>query len=118
MRLLTADGFVGINPEAKHGSSGDYVKTRLGTKEYSDSETVWYNAIIYGKLAGLVLKKVKKGDSIIVSGTLLKGRNGKEDDTIVVTEFSWSKAKNNKPEPKQNVDEEFNFDAYDEIPFS
>lgn len=118
MRLLTADGYVGITPEPKRGKNGDYVKFRLGTKEHSDDETVWYNVIVKGHLAKIVLERVKKGESVVVSGTLLKGRNVNEDDTIMMTEFSWSKAKRTQPEPQSDDLNDFDFESYDEIPFA
>lgn len=119
MRTITADGRVGTPPEPKHGKKYDYVKFRLGTKEYGDDETMWFNVLCYDRVARIVMENLKVGNHIMIIGILLQQRRATDDPTIKLLDFKWlNSPKEEKEEPE---DEEFNFgdwDSYQEIPFN
>jgi single-stranded DNA-binding protein len=117
MRILQLTGNVGTNPEPKHGKNSDYVKFRLSSKEFNDSETWWFNVLCYGKLAATVLKNVKVGQPLIVVGKMLQPRNGDKDGTIMMLEFEWQKTATQETEEKKD-DGGFDFDIedFDSIP--
>jgi len=119
-------GNVGKDPEVKRLESGNIVaKFSMATnKSYTNKsgekvkETSWHNIVLWGKLAELAEKYVKKGDSIIIEGEIsYRTYEDKDKVTKFTTEiigkelhFAGSKKEYPKPEPekewkgKQQVD--------------
>jgi single-strand DNA-binding protein len=72
------------------------------------TETAWHNVVLWGKLAELAEKYVKKGDSLIIEGEIsYRSYENKEKQTVYTTEiignalhFAGSK-KEEKPESKE-----------------
>jgi single-strand DNA-binding protein len=109
-------GNVGKDPEVKRLESGKIVaKFSLATnKTYSNqsgekiTETAWHNIVLWGKLAELAEKYVKKGNSVIIEGEIsYRSWEDKDGITKYMTEiigdklhFAGSKKEDDKPEPK------------------
>lgn len=106
-------GNVGKDPEVKRLESGKVVvKFSLATnKSYTNrqgekiTETAWHNIVLWGKLAELAEKYVKKGNSIIIEGEInYRTYENKESLTIYTTEIIGDKlhfAGGKKEEEKQ-----------------
>jgi single-strand DNA-binding protein len=122
-------GNVGKDPEVKRLESGKIVaKFSLATnKSYNNTqgekitETAWHNIVLWGKLAELAEKYVKKGNSVIIEGEIsYRSYENKDGQTVYMTEiigdklhFAGSKKEDDKPEPskgKQHVDSMSNID--------
>lgn len=67
---ITIVGNVGKDPEQKDGKAGPMAKFSVGVSTRRDAETQWYNVTAFGKTAEVVLRYVKKGGSVLVSGGL------------------------------------------------
>jgi single-strand DNA-binding protein len=67
---ITIIGNVGKDPEQKEAKTGPMAKFSVGVSTRRDAETQWYNVTAFGKTAEVVLKYVKKGGSVMVSGGL------------------------------------------------
>lgn len=67
---ITIVGNVGKDPEQKDGKAGPMAKFSVGVSARRDAETQWFNVTAFGKTADVVLKYVKKGGSVLVSGGL------------------------------------------------
>ena len=70
-------GNVGKDPEVRETKSGKVVNLVLATSErYTDKSgqkqenTEWHNLVVFGKLADVVTKYVKKGDKLYVEGSI------------------------------------------------
>lgn len=113
-------GNVGKDPEVKRLESGKIVaKFAMATnKSYNNNsgekitETAWHNIVLWGKLAELAEKYVKKGNSVIIEGEIsYRSYENKEKQTVYLTEiignamhFVGSKkeeAKQDEPTPKE-----------------
>ena len=110
-------GNVGKDPEVKRLESGKTVaKFALATnKSYKNqvgekvTETQWHNIILWGKLADLAEKYVKKGSPIIIEGEIqYRNYENKEGQTIYITEiignalhFAGGKKEETKADDKQ-----------------
>lgn len=63
-------GRVGRDPEGRYTKQGESVATfSLATDGYND-KTDWHNVTVFGKTAGNVVKHVKKGSVVGVSGRI------------------------------------------------
>jgi len=114
-RLLVITGYIGTEPEAKHGKSSDYVKFRFSTKEPGESETWWFNVLCYGHDAKIALDKFKVKDYMQVAGRLLPPlKESQTSPTIVLIDFKW--LRQDQPQPQKETKEGFDFDIFDEIP--
>ena len=89
-------GNVGKDPEVRTLESGKEVaKFSLATnKSYTNqqgekiTETSWHNIILWGKLAELAKKYVKKGNSLIIEGEIsYRSYENKEGVTIYTTDI-------------------------------
>lgn len=116
MNKVILYGNVGKDPEVKHLESGKVVaKFSLATnKNYNNSvgekitETAWHNIVLWGKLAELAEKWVKKGNSVIIEGEIVyRSYENKDKQTVYITEiignalhFAGGK-KEDKPENKE-----------------
>jgi single-strand DNA-binding protein len=110
-------GNVGKDPEVKRLESGNIVaKFSMATnKSYTNKsgekvkETTWHNIVLWGKLAELAEKYIKKGDSIIIEGEIsYRTYEDKDKVTKFTTEiigkelhFAGSKKEEPKREEKQ-----------------
>jgi len=70
-------GNIGKDPEVRETKSGKVVNLVLATSErYTDKSgqkqenTEWHNLVVFGKLADVVTKYVKKGDRLYVEGSI------------------------------------------------
>jgi single-strand DNA-binding protein len=111
-------GNVGKDPEVKRLESGKVVaKFSLATnKSYTNqqgekiTETAWHNIVLWGKLAELAEKYVKKGNSVIIEGEIAyRSYDDKDGNTKYITEivgdklhFAGSKKEDSKLEPDKS----------------
>lgn len=87
-------GGVGKDPEVRETKSGNIATLSLATSEkYTDKNgqkqenTEWHNLVVYGKLADVVSKYVKKGDKLYVEGSITTRKwEDKEGNTRYTTE--------------------------------
>ena len=70
-------GNIGKDPEVRETKSGNIANLVLATSErYTDKSgqkqenTEWHNLVVFGKLADVVAKYVKKGDKLYVEGSI------------------------------------------------
>ena len=68
-------GNIGKDPEVRETKAGNIVNLVMATSEkYTDKSgqkqenTEWHNLVVFGKLADVVAKYVKKGDKLYVEG--------------------------------------------------
>lgn len=111
-------GNVGKDPEVKRLESGKVVaKFSLATnKSYTNqqgkkiTETAWHNIVLWGKLAELAEKYVKKGNSVIIEGEIAyRSYDDKDGNTKYITEiigdklhFAGSKKEETKADPDKS----------------
>jgi single-strand DNA-binding protein len=110
-------GNVGKDPEVKTLESNNKVaKFSLATnKSYTNkqgekvTDTAWHNIVLWGKLAELAEKYVKKGNSVIIEGEIsYRSYENKDGQTVYITEiignalhFAGGKKEETKPEPEK-----------------
>jgi len=77
LNKVTLVGNVGQSPEIKDLNGNKIAKFSLATSEkYTNkggekiNNTEWHNIVIFGKLAGVVEKYVKKGDKLYIEGKI------------------------------------------------
>ena len=70
-------GNIGKDPEVRETKSGNVANLVLATSErYTDKSgqkqenTEWHNLVVFGKLADVVAKYVKKGDKLYIEGSI------------------------------------------------
>jgi single-strand DNA-binding protein len=70
-------GNIGKDPEVRETKAGNIVNLVMATSEkYTDKSgqkqenTEWHNLVVFGKLADVVAKYVKKGDKLYVEGSI------------------------------------------------
>ena len=88
-------GNIGKDPEVRETKSGKVVNLVLATSEkYTDKSgqkqenTEWHNLVVFGKLADVVAKYVKKGDKLYVEGSITTRKwEDKEGNTRYNTEI-------------------------------
>jgi len=119
MNKITLFGNVGKDPEVRRLESGIVAKFSLATnknKKWTNkqgekiTETAWHNIVLWGKLAELAEKYVKKGDSLIIEGEIsYRSYKNKEGQTIYTTDiigkelhFAGSQGKKDEPKPEAN----------------
>lgn len=115
MNKVLLFGNVGKDPEVKKLESGIVAKFSLATnKKWTNkqgekiTETAWHNIVLWGKLAELAEKYVKKGDSLIIEGEIsYRSYENKEGQTIYTTdiigkEMHFVGSKKEEPEKKSN----------------
>ena len=100
MNKVILFGNVGKDPEVKHLESNKVVaKFSLATnKSYTNqsgekiTDTSWHNIVLWGKLAELAEKYVKKGNSVIIEGEInYRSWEDKEGVTKYMTEIIGDK---------------------------
>lgn len=103
LNRVTLGGRLGGDPEVQ----GERVKFSLATddsyKRATDNEKVevtnWHHIVCFGKLGEIIAKYCRKGDEIIVHGSLsYREHEGKWYTNIKATEFSFVSS------PKRNVE--------------
>ena len=94
MNKVLLFGNVGKDPEVKKLESGIVAKFSLATNKKGTNkqgekitETAWHNIVLWGKLAELAEKYVKKGDSLIIEGEISYRSYEKEGQTIYTTDI-------------------------------
>jgi single-strand DNA-binding protein len=106
-------GNVGKDPDVRRLESGKIVaKFAMATnKSYNNTqgekitETAWHNIVLWGKLAELAEKYVKKGNSVIIEGEIsYRSYENKDKQIVYLTEiigdklhFAGSKKEEDKP---------------------
>jgi len=88
-------GNVGKDPEVRETKAGNIVNLVMATSEkYTDKSgqkqenTEWHNLVVFGKLADVVSKYVKKGDKLYVEGSITTRKwEDKEGNTRYNTEI-------------------------------
>jgi single-strand DNA-binding protein len=116
MNIAILHGNIGNDPKITRLESGKIVaKFSLATnKSYTNQqgekviETSWHNIVLWGKLAELAEKYVKKGNSVIIEGEIAyRSYENKEGQTIYTTEIIGDKLhfaggkKEEKPDNKE-----------------
>ena len=87
-------GNIGKDPEVRETKAGNIVNLVMATSErYTDKsgqkqeKTEWHNLVVFGKLADVVTKYVKKGDKLYVEGSITTRKwEDKEGNTRYTTE--------------------------------
>lgn len=117
MNKVLLYGNVGKDPESKVINNKTVTKFSLATnKTYTNAageqikETSWHNIVLWGKVAEIASKHVKKGSSLIIEGEInYRTYENKEGQTIYMTEiigdrmhFTGSKQDEKKTEEKKS----------------
>jgi single-strand DNA-binding protein len=119
-------GNIGKDPEVRETKAGNIVNLTMATSErYTDKSgqkqenTEWHNLVVFGKLADVVAKYVKKGDKLYVEGSITTRKwEDKEGNTRYTTEvkvrdLTMLGGAEKKPQPAlATVDE-----GEDDLPF-
>jgi len=88
-------GNIGKDPEVRETKAGNIANLTMATSErYTDKsgqkqeKTEWHNLVVFGKLADIVAKYVKKGDKLYVEGSITTRKwEDKEGNTRYNTEI-------------------------------
>lgn len=78
---ITIVGNVGKDPEQKDTKAGPVVKFSVGVSTRKDGETQWFNVAAWGKTGEICQRYLKKGSSVLVSGTLSSSSYHAKDGT-------------------------------------
>ena len=105
-------GNIGKDPEVRETKAGNIVNLVMATSEkYTDKSgqkqenTEWHNLVVFGKLADVVAKYVKKGDKLYVEGSITtrkwedKEGNTRYNTEIKVRDLTMLGGGEKKPEP-------------------
>ena len=127
-------GFVGKDPEVRNLNSGDRVANfSLATSEsWKDKsgerkeKTEWHQIVIFGKLAEIVEKYVKKGSQVYVEGKITyeeyeKDGIKRQSTKVVVNQLTMlgggDKAEKPESKPQQQNNNSVEDDSEQELPF-
>jgi single-strand DNA-binding protein len=119
-------GNIGKDPEVRETKAGNIVNLVMATSEkYTDKSgqkqenTEWHNLVVFGKLADVVTKYVKKGDKLYVEGSITtrkwedKEGNTRYNTEIKVRDLTMLGGGEKKPQPvAAGIDEDD-----DQLPF-
>ena len=119
-------GNIGKDPEVRETKAGNIVNLVMATSEkYTDKSgqkqenTEWHNLVVFGKLADVVAKYVKKGDKLYVEGSITtrkwedKEGNTRYNTEIKVRDLTMLGGGEKKPQPvAAGIDEDG-----DQLPF-
>ena len=105
-------GNIGKDPEVRETKAGNIVNLVMATSEkYTDKSgqkqenTEWHNLVVFGKLADVVAKYVKKGDKLYVEGSITtrkwedKEGNTRYNTEIKVRDLTMLGGGEKKPQP-------------------
>ena len=119
-------GNIGKDPEVRETKAGNIVNLVMATSEkYTDKSgqkqenTEWHNLVVFGKLADVVSKYVKKGDKLYVEGSITtrkwedKEGNTRYNTEIKVRDLTMLGGGEKKPQPVAAVIDEDD----DQLPF-
>ena len=120
-------GNIGKDPEVRETKAGNIVNLVMATSEkYTDKSgqkqenTEWHNLVVFGKLADVVAKYVKKGDKLYVEGSITtrkwedKEGNTRYNTEIKVRDLTMLGGGEKKPQPvAAGIDE----DDQSDLPF-
>lgn len=126
-------GNVGKDPETKFLESGNIVSNfSLATSEtYKNkagekvTNTEWHNIVVWGKLAEITEKFIKKGSQVYLEGKIKTRSYDKDGEKRYVTEIyadtiqmigSKKEGSESKQEPEKEKDD-FDGSAPDDLPF-
>jgi len=86
--LVVLVGRVGKNPETRQTEKTNIVNFSLATSEkYKDNETTtWHNIVMFGKLAEIAEKYLKKGDLVYLEGKIQNRNYEKGGETKYISE--------------------------------
>ena len=95
MNKVILYGNVGKDPESKKVNETTVTKFSLATnKTYTNksgekiTETEWHNIVLWGKVAEIASKYVRKGSSVIIEGEIrYRSYENKDGQTVYVTEI-------------------------------
>lgn len=101
MNIQFLDGNVGGDPELKTFENGNKIATlSIATTEFwkdkqgeKKSKTTWHNLVFQGGYVDVVMKHVRKGDNITVTGSLSKRQYEKDGITREFVETKVDKLK-------------------------
>lgn len=130
---VTIDGFVAKDPESRMTGSGLEVATfslPVSYKENGDNErTDWYRISVFGKQAKFVTQYVRKGDRVLVLGTLkssqFTGKDGQTRTSLEVAANELDKISSRTPPAEAAVAPAQRpapapasvYDEHDDLPF-
>lgn len=78
---ITIVGNVGKDPEVKSTKAGDVAKFSVGVSTRKDAETQWFQVAAWGKTADVAMRFVKRGGSVLISGSLKQSSYQAKDGT-------------------------------------
>lgn len=119
-------GNVGSEPETFYTTNSKVVKFSLATSEtYKDkngekqTNTEWHNIVIWGKLADVVEKYVKKGTKLYLEGKITYRSYEKDGVKKYITEINCNTMEMlSKQESKNNnIPENVSNEETDDLPF-
>lgn len=95
---VTVEGFLGADPEFRFTPNGHAVTTlnlantpsKLVNEQWVDGNTIWFRVFVWGKDAAGVADAYKKGNRVLVRGTLIQGdawtdKQGNERKNLEIT---------------------------------
>lgn len=109
MNHIILIGNIGKDPQARGTDSGIAVMSMAvdSRKKGGEKETQWFNLVAFGKTAEAILKNVKKGDTLAITGKIKSKtweRDGvrQQDLDVVVDTWQFVSSKNPRNEFSQN----------------
>jgi len=112
MNRVQLFGNVGGDPDSRKVNESTVTKFSLATnKTYKNkagekiTDTAWHNIVLWGKVAEIASKYVKKGSSIIIEGEIsYRSYENKDGQTVYITEIIGNNLHlvGKKEEPKED----------------
>jgi len=103
-------GNLGADPEIRTTENSKTATFSIATttKYKEEKKTMWHRCVAFGKLAEIIEKYVKKGDSIYVEGAInynewTDKEGNKRLSTEIIVNFIDLQGKKNDSSPPQNV---------------
>lgn len=88
MIAATITGRLGADPETKSTDKGSLTTLRIASDHYANGKkgTTWVRAVVFGRKGEVIADKFKKGDMIVIAGTMhsdeWQGRDGEKRQTL------------------------------------
>jgi single-strand DNA-binding protein len=133
MNRITLYGRIGADPETKQVSGTTLTKLSLATTDkWTDKsgekqeKTQWHRLTCWGKTAEIAEKYVKKGDPLLIEGSVEYSSSGDGDDKRYYTEIKverlhlmpkGEKSEQGKAQPSVSNEMPSNIDTDDDLPF-
>jgi|SRR5690554_1631158 len=116
MNQINLIGRLGADPEEKNGAVSFSIATNDGTKD--KPKTNWHNIVAFGKTGEILMKYLKKGNQIGISGRVdYNKHNDKIYTSVIVERFSFvsdNKQGGDAPQPQEEPVQE---EDKDDLPF-